>query len=140
MPTLVRTSVKRSLRIAVCGRSSVKWAPGVRVAMTPNGPLYSAGAFGFGSNVSKWLGAPQRKTKITDLAFAVSAAPAALCTSGIPNATGSEAPIFRNDLRVTPLQVLARNSPMSSIRLLRVRFDCLSAYKELYCSEISRLI
>ena len=58
---LERISVKRSLRAARRGNSSVKRTPGVRVAMVVNGPRYSAGAFGLGSKVSRWFGAPRAK-------------------------------------------------------------------------------
>ena len=76
MATFERTRVKRSLRVAMRGSNSVKWTPGVLVGMTPKGPRYSIGASGFGSNVSNWLGAPQRKTNRTDFALGVSAAEA----------------------------------------------------------------
>ena len=43
--------------------------PGARVAIGLNSPRISAGASGFRSNVSRWLGAPVRKIRITDFAL-----------------------------------------------------------------------
>ena len=37
------------------------------------GPLIFSGAFGFMSNVSSWLGPPNRNRKMTDLAFGLRA-------------------------------------------------------------------
>src|SRR5262249_13813730 len=65
---LERIRVKRSLRAASFGRSSVKRMPDVRVGMVVNGPRYSAGALGLGSKVSRWLGAPQSQSSRTELA------------------------------------------------------------------------
>ena len=48
--------------------------PGVRVAIVANGPRYSAGALGLGSNRSRWLGPPPSQTSRIDLAFGASAA------------------------------------------------------------------
>ena len=75
--------------------------------MTPKGPRYSAGAVGLGSHVSKWLGAPQRKTNTTDLARAVAAARAGSTELPRPNASGSDEPNRKNERRETPLHVRA---------------------------------
>ena len=83
----------------------VNCTPGVRVEITPNGPRYSAGALGFGSQVSRWLGAPHRKTNRTDFAFA-GAAPNAEPPVA-PSANGTVPANCRNDLRPTPVHDFA---------------------------------
>src|SRR5262245_35306853 len=67
--TLVRTSEKRSLRAASFGNSSVKRTPGRRVGMVAKGPRNSTGAFGLGSNRSRWLGPPPSQTSRMDRAL-----------------------------------------------------------------------
>src|SRR5262249_28473735 len=57
-----------SVTAAIFGNNSQKRTPGIRVGMVPNGPRYSSGAFGFGSQVSSWLGPPHSQSKTTDLA------------------------------------------------------------------------
>ena len=44
--------------------------PGTFVAIGLNSPRYSAGASGFGSKVSRWLGPPARLMKIAEVALA----------------------------------------------------------------------
>src|SRR5438046_2464683 len=88
----------------------------MRVGIGANGPRYSAGAFGFGSKVSRWLGAPQRKTKTTDLARPPVAARPIAAAPGKPSASGTEAPQRKNDRRVTPEQVRAGKRPTSNMR------------------------
>ena len=52
------------------GRCSLISRPGVRQAIGRNGPRIFSGASGLRSKVSSWLGPPNRKMKITDLAAA----------------------------------------------------------------------
>src|SRR5437870_1552133 len=66
--TFVRISEKRSLCAANLGTSSVKRAPETRVAIVENGPRYSTGAEGLGSNRSRWLGPPPNQISKMDLA------------------------------------------------------------------------
>ena len=67
-------TVMLTLRAASLGTSSVKYAPGVRVAIVANGPRYSAGALGLGSNRSSWDGPPHSHTNSTARAQGLSAA------------------------------------------------------------------
>src|SRR5262249_20186481 len=48
------------------GRRSHRNTPGTVVGRTPNSPRYSAGASGFGSHVSIWLGPPRIHRMMTD--------------------------------------------------------------------------
>jgi hypothetical protein len=66
------------------------------------GPRTFASAFGFGSNVSSWLGPPHNQTKMTDLALP----PASLAWAsfGSPHAKGSEAAAVKKLRRDTPKQ------------------------------------
>src|SRR4051812_48520645 len=52
---------------AVLGRCSQIWSPGSEVAIGRNSPRISAGARGFRSNMSWWLGPPSRLNRMTDL-------------------------------------------------------------------------
>ena len=47
--------------------------PGRRVDRVPNSPRMPSGASGLGSNVSNWLGEPQRKMKMQASAVGVTA-------------------------------------------------------------------
>ena len=53
------------------GRCSEIWIPETFVDMGLNSPRISTGASGFISNISIWLDAPVRKTRMTDLGFLV---------------------------------------------------------------------
>ena len=75
-----RTRAYWSARAARRGRCSQMCTPGTVVAIGLNSPRISGGASGFRSNVSRWLGAPVRKTRITDFGFR--AAPSAWCRRG----------------------------------------------------------
>lgn len=55
-----RTRHTRFSTEAIRGKCSHARTPGSAVAMVPNSPRRSAGASGFGSSVSIWLGAPYR--------------------------------------------------------------------------------
>ena len=68
----LRTTVYRSDRSASFGRCSVTSSPGVFVLSVLNSPRIPAGASGFGSNVSRWLGPPNWKSMMTLLAVAFS--------------------------------------------------------------------
>ena len=68
---------RRSAIAPSLGQCSVISTPGARVAIGLNSPRIPSGALGFKSNVSIWLGAPVRKTRINDLARGDSAAGAA---------------------------------------------------------------
>src|SRR5262245_65757690 len=48
------------------GSMSDRMMPGTLVGMVPNSPRYSAGAFGLGSHMSRWLGPPRIHRIITD--------------------------------------------------------------------------
>src|SRR5262245_47894973 len=100
---LVRTSEKRLLRAASFGSNSVNRTPGIRVAMVAKGPRYSTGAFGLGSNRSRWLGPPPSQTSKTDRAFgAGGVAAAAECIPA--QAKGTAQAARRKDRRPTPWQ------------------------------------
>src|SRR5262245_34877090 len=49
------------------GSRSDRIMPGTLLGCTPNSPRYSAGAFGFGSHISMWLGPPRIQRMMTDL-------------------------------------------------------------------------
>ena len=55
---IARMTARRSITRAVCGMCSQTRSPGTLVAIEPNSPRTSAGAFGFMSTVSMWLGPP----------------------------------------------------------------------------------
>src|SRR5262245_54651375 len=101
---LLRTSENRSLRAASFGSNSVKRTPGVRVAIVAKGPRYSTGAFGFGSNKSKWLGPPPNHSSSIDLAFGVSGMGHASRRLGKDAANGATNPACRKARRVVPEQ------------------------------------
>ena len=65
-----RTIASRSAIAASRGRCSQIETPGTFVAIGLNSPRIASGASGFMSNVSMWLGAPVRKTRIIDFARA----------------------------------------------------------------------
>ena len=55
------------MMLAWSGKCSQTRTPGTLVAMVRNGPRTSAGASGFGSQVSRWLGPPDSQMRITAL-------------------------------------------------------------------------
>ena len=63
-----RIKVQCLASLAVSGSNSQISIPGTSVAMGRNGPRTSAGASGFKSNVSKWLGPPSSQSRIQALA------------------------------------------------------------------------
>ena len=65
-------------RSASFGRCSVTSRPGVLVGIVLNSPRISAGASGFGSNVSMWLGPPNWNSMMTLLAVALLGLPCAI--------------------------------------------------------------
>src|SRR5438105_1410439 len=65
-----RTIAYLSARFARFGSSSEISIPGTLVLIGLNSPRTSAGASGFMSQRSMWLGAPQLKIRMTDFAFA----------------------------------------------------------------------
>src|SRR3954464_2261474 len=63
-----RTTARRFAILACRGNSSQTSRPGTAVRIGRNGPRYSAGASGLGSQVSNWLGPPHiqnRKTVVS---------------------------------------------------------------------------
>ena len=62
-----RTSARRWPSPAWRGNSSQTSMPGTLVGIGRNGPRYSAGAFGLGSNVSNWLGPPHIQNRMTEV-------------------------------------------------------------------------
>src|SRR5271166_3682919 len=79
--------------------------------MVPKGPRYSSGAFGLGSKVSRWLGAPHNQRSRIDLARRGAAA----TVHRLDRAKGTLAPVRRKLRRVMPWQEWARKLPMSSM-------------------------
>ena len=65
-----------------------------------------------GSNVSRWLGAPQRKTKMTDLAFPVLGGTTCPDADAADAQKGAVAEAVRKDLRDMPWQEFALKSPI----------------------------
>lgn len=63
----VRISATCFIHVAIRGRCSQMGRPETLVAIEPNSPRTSGGASGLGSNMSMWLGPPNRSIKITDL-------------------------------------------------------------------------
>ena len=59
----------RSMSLAVSGRYRVNRTPGMAVAIVSNSPRISAGASGFGSNVSWCEAPPERNRMMQFLAF-----------------------------------------------------------------------
>src|SRR5262245_31939671 len=105
----------RGLRCASFGSSSVNVRPGVLVSMVANGPRYSEGASGFGSNMSMWLGAPQSQTNRIDLARPRGLAATGRAEPATPRAAAVDVAARRNERRVIPPQVRARKRPISSM-------------------------
>ena len=68
----MRTSENLSACFAIFGKISLIWMPGTLVLIGWNGPRISAGAFGFMSHVSSWLGPPTRNSmmQLTSGSFA----------------------------------------------------------------------
>ena len=62
----LRTIVNLSATRASFGSSSVISMPGTLVRIGWNGPRYSAGASGFRSNRSRWLGPPLAQNRMTE--------------------------------------------------------------------------
>src|SRR2546426_1252617 len=88
---------------------------GLFVLIGLNGPRISAGAFGFMSNVSNWLGAPRLKIMIHDFSsFPAATAPrdwrAANFESDKPSAPS--VPTCRKSRRVIPSQVAIEPLPV----------------------------
>jgi hypothetical protein len=67
-----------SVRDASIGKCSLIRTPGVLVAIVPKLPRISAGASGFGSQVSSWLGPPHMKIIKHDFARPNPTGPAAV--------------------------------------------------------------
>ena len=117
---MVRTTQNLSEIAASRGRCSPISRPGVREAMGRNGPRIFSGASGFRSKVSSWLGPPNRKRKITDLARATGAAGVARASAAsspgrlMPN---RPAPAASSSVRrVMPSHVLRRGPSMRNMR------------------------
>src|SRR2546426_8693389 len=111
------------------GIVSLSRTPSTLLLMALNSPRMFEGASGLGSQMSRWLGPPWRKQRITDLAAPKPLAP----SNGVPAALAFRAkywgrlspnkpvaPTRRNSRRVNPSQSLPMGPGMDSmIRLLR---------------------
>src|SRR5262245_12224548 len=64
---MLRTTASLSATIVCIGINSQMSRPGTLVATGANWPRNSAGASGFMSYLSRWLGPPGRQIRITDL-------------------------------------------------------------------------
>src|SRR2546426_12594715 len=116
---------------------SLNWMPGTFVLMGLNSPRTFEGAPGLGSQMSRWLGPPCRKQRITDLAL----------PKGLPRATpfrlaawafqdrkwgrlkpkSVAPPTRKNSLRVGPSQHLTFPPGMlNMIASLEIQFSVLS--------------
>ena len=84
-----------------------------------NGPRYCDGESGFGSKVSRWLGAPQSQTKITDFARG-RFAPSASSDGPSMSPAGMAEPSCKKARRPIPAHVDARKEPMSSMRFTQI--------------------
>jgi hypothetical protein len=65
-PTIERTTVSLSAIFAVCGMVSLRTMPGLGVFATPKGSRYSAGASGFGFQLS-WATPPAILSDLDDV-------------------------------------------------------------------------
>src|SRR6185369_9129601 len=107
------------------GKISEIWKSGDFVEIGLNGPRISAGASGFISNVSSWLGAPRLKIMMAERSSRPITRPAAFA----PKKSASEKPIapsaptFRKSRRVVPLQVVAHPWPRISNMGKRLPID-----------------
>src|SRR5262245_16982344 len=83
-----RTIASLSAHLANSGNSSQTSIPGTADLIGPNGPRISAGASGFGSNVSNWLGPPHIQNRMTE----VSGVGSGVLARAAPNAPGRPSP------------------------------------------------
>jgi hypothetical protein len=92
---------------AWCGRCSPIWMPGTFVLIGLNSPRNSAGALGFKSYMSIWLGPPACQIRITDRRGVLDAFSAARRRSnpGSVSPPRARLPTFKNVRRLTPSQV-----------------------------------
>jgi hypothetical protein len=90
-----RTIASRRAIVASRGKCSQMVSPGTSVAIDLNSPRMPSGASGFMSNVSMWLGAPVKKTRMTDFARGFGCTPCDAATAARP-ATSDEVPTPRN--------------------------------------------
>src|SRR3954467_12107446 len=91
-----------SMQAAVFGRCSDSWIPGTLVETGWNSPRYSAGASGFMSHMSRWLGPPRIPRMMTDvLGGAEEPVGSAGCGCGSddPQAAPAPAPAARRNSR-----------------------------------------
>jgi len=106
---MLRTTAMRCMRRAVFGRySHTRW-PGTLVEIGWNSPRTSAGAAGFISNVSRWLGPPSQNIRMQERSEAlrrpVDAAPCARGARNRPprsNPKGARLPACSRLRRVKP--------------------------------------
>jgi hypothetical protein len=97
----VRTTAYRFARAASFGRCSQTRSPGTLVPIGRNSPRTSAGASGLGSNVSRWLDAPVRKTRTTDFGrFAGAARPVRVAATP----SRAEYPTWESSRRFSPMR------------------------------------
>src|SRR5262249_37245328 len=96
--------------LAVRGRCSQICRPGSEVAIGLNSPRISAGACGFMSNMSMWLGPPSRLNMMTERALprgGVSPPVARNRRGKVQPPNSAKAPTRSSSRRVTPSHVLA---------------------------------
>src|SRR5436190_16010374 len=92
-----RTIFKCCAILAQRGINDEKCTPGIDVGILPNGPL--VGRPGLGSQVSNWLGAPQRKSRRTFLSAFRAASAKAWLVNKPPKLATAVAPDAANPLR-----------------------------------------
>mgnify|MGYP006162324325 CR=1 FL=1 len=93
----LRISAHLCITFASFGKCSQIQMPGTLVGMGLNSPRMLSGASGFKSHRSMWLGAPQLKIKMTDLALPLVAAAVRLMLVPAP-----ASPIWRTSLSAPP--------------------------------------
>jgi hypothetical protein len=112
-----RITENLSASFAVFGRISASCVPATLVAVGLNGPRTSAGALGFGSNVSICDGAPTsiRKMQFTSPSLPPLSAAFADRKPGSVRPSGASAPACRKSRRDGPLHRFARRGASSWI-------------------------
>ena len=97
---------------------SLMCVPGILVLMGLNSPRMLAGASGFGSQMSMWLGPPCRNTMITDFALAEAARPRRTCRPhwpALPATPGRNAARFNPSSPIEPVRSSSRRVGPSQV-------------------------
>src|SRR5437016_4438073 len=97
---------------------------GLLVLIGLNGPRISAGALGFMSKVSNWLGAPRLKIMMHDFSSLLGATPPSACKAANLERVSPMAlsvPTCRKSRRVMPSQVVIEPLPVNFNILLHFR-------------------